>query len=235
MTIQGQLLDMLETVAAALGDDLCNQMVFVGGCSTAVLVTDEITLEEVRATDDVDLIVDLSGVGQWMHLQQRLHEKGFTVSSEDEVICRMRLGSLKVDFMPDDPEILGFTNRWYEKGIQTSVKYALPSGRQIKHLTAPLFLATKFEAYGGRGKDDPLGSHDLEDIIILVDGRKELLEEIETTDEDVRQYIAEQFCALQAHRDFEYFLDGNINEGAGRVDIVRARIEAISNFSQREG
>lgn len=234
MTIQAQLLEMLETVAGALGDDLCNQMVFVGGCSTAILVTDEITLQEVRATDDVDLIVDLSGVGQWMHLQERLHKKGFTVSSEDEVICRMRLGNLKVDFMPDDPKILGFTNRWYEKGIQTSIRYVLPSGLQIKHLTSPLFLATKFEAYNGRGKDDPLGSHDLEDIFIIVDGRKELIDEIANTDEDVRQYIAGQFCALQAHRDFEYFLDGNINGGRGRVDIVRRRIEAITHFSQPE-
>ncbi len=234
MTIQGELLAMLETVAAALGDDLCNQMVFVGGCSTAVLVTDEITLQEVRATDDVDLIVRLSGVGQWMHLEERLREKGFTVSSEDKVMCRMRLGDLKVDFMPDDPNILGFTNRWYEKGIQTSIKYELPSGRQIKHLTAPLFLATKFEAYNGRGNADPLGSHDLEDIIILVDGRKELLEEIANTDEDVRQYISEQFGALQTHRDFEHFLDGNITE-AGRSDIVRRRIEDITDFYQREG
>lgn len=233
MTIQGELLAMLETVAAALGDDLCNQMVFVGGCSTAVLVTDEITLQEVRATDDVDLIVRLSGVGQWMHLEQRLREKGFTVSSEDKVMCRMRLGELKVDFMPDDPNILGFTNRWYEKGIQTSIKYELPSGRQIKHLTSPLFVATKFEAYNGRGNADPLGSHDMEDIIILVDGRKELLDEIASTDEDVRQYIAEQFWALQSHRDFEHFLDGNINEG-GRAEIVRRRIKDITDFYQRE-
>jgi hypothetical protein len=231
MTIQGQLLEMLETVAAAVGDDLCNQMVFVGGCSTAILVTDEITLQEVRATDDVDLIVDLSGIDQWMHLQERLLEKGFTVSSEDGIICRMRLGNLKVDFMPDDPKILGFTNRWYKKGIQTSIKCQLPSGRRIKHLTSPLFLATKFEAYDGRGKDDPLGSHDLEDIIIVVDGRKELLDEIEKTDEEVRQYIAGQFCALQTHQDFEHFLEGNINEGAGRADIVRSRIDAIKCLS----
>lgn len=235
MTIQGQLLDMLETVAAALGDDLCNQMVFVGGCSTAVLVTDDITLQEVRATEDVDLIVDLSGVGQWMHLQEKLHKKGFTISSEDEVICRMRLGSLKVDFMPDDPKILGFSNRWYAKGIQTSIRYALPSGRQIKHLTAPLFLATKFEAYNGRGHDDPLGSHDLEDIIILVDGRQELFDEIAQTDEDVRQYIARQLLALQLHRDFEHFLNGNIKESEGRVEIVRRRIEAIAGLHQDIG
>ena len=113
MSIQGELLAMLEAVAEALGDDLCQKMVFVGGCSTAVLITDEITLQEVRATDDVDLIVGLSGRVQWMQLQETLSTKGFTVSGEDEVICRMRLGNLKVDFMPDDPDILGFSNRWY--------------------------------------------------------------------------------------------------------------------------
>ncbi|WP_108811904.1 hypothetical protein [Sphingorhabdus sp. Alg231-15] len=227
MTIQGQLLEMLETVSEALGDEMLSQMVFVGGCSTAVLITDEITLQEVRATDDVDLIVTLEGMTEWYQLEQKLREQGFTISSQDEVLCRMRLGNLKVDFMPDDPEILGFTNRWYERGIQTSVKYALPSGRTIKHLTSPLFLATKFEAYNGRGNDDPLGSHDLEDVVILVDGRPALGEEVATADEDVRQYIAEQFFALKNHRDFDHFLYGNINEEDGRVDIVRDRIEAI--------
>lgn len=109
MSIQDELLDMLETVAEALGDDLCRQMVFVGGCSTAVLITDEITLQEVRATDDVDLIVGLTGMAQWMQPQKTLNKKGFTVSGKDDVICRMRLGNLKVDFMPDDPDILGFS------------------------------------------------------------------------------------------------------------------------------
>ena len=146
MSLQGELLAMLETVAEALGDDLCQQVVFVGGCSTAVLITDEITLQEVRATDDVDLIVGLTGMAQWMQLQKTLGKKGFTVSGEDKVICRMRLGNLKVDFMPDDPDILGFSNRWYKEGISTAIKYVLPSGRVIKHLTPPLFLATKLEA-----------------------------------------------------------------------------------------
>lgn len=53
MSLQGELLAMLETVAQALGDDLCQRMVFVGGCSTAVLITDEITLQEVRATAEL--------------------------------------------------------------------------------------------------------------------------------------------------------------------------------------
>jgi predicted nucleotidyltransferase len=228
MSVQGELLEMLETVADALGDDLRQQMVFVGGCSTAVLITDEITLQEVRATDDVDLIVGLTGMMQWMQLQQILNSKGFTVSGEDGLICRMRLGRLKVDFMPDDPSILGFSNRWYKEGIQTATKYVLPSGRMIKHLTAPLFLATKLEAYAGRGQNDPLGSHDLEDIINVVDGRPELVEEVRAASGEVRTYVAEQFQALLRHADFEYFLHGNIRGPEGRVATVRQRVTELS-------
>ncbi len=64
-TVTGQLLLMLETVANALGDDLRKRLVFVGGCTTALFITDEVVLESVRATDDVDLIVDLVGRAQW--------------------------------------------------------------------------------------------------------------------------------------------------------------------------
>jgi predicted nucleotidyltransferase len=230
MSLQGELLAMLETVAEALGDDLRQQMVFVGGCSTAVLITDEITLQEVRATDDVDLIVGLAGMAQWMQLQEVLREKGFTVSGEDTVICRMRLGNLKVDFMPDDPDILGFSNRWYKEGIYTAVRYMLPSGRVIRHLTPPLFLATKLDAYAGRGQNDPLGSHDLEDIINVVDGRPGLLDEVQAAEGAVRSYLSEQFQALLQHPDFENFLHGNIRGPGGRVEIVRARVMAIAGL-----
>ncbi|TGT39399.1 hypothetical protein EN810_35520, partial [Mesorhizobium sp. M8A.F.Ca.ET.167.01.1.1] len=100
-TVRGQLLLMLQTVAEALGDELRDRLVFVGGCTTALFITDEVTLEDVRATDDVDLIVDLAGYGEWAHLQEDLRERGFTESQGDTVICRMRLGELKVDFMQD--------------------------------------------------------------------------------------------------------------------------------------
>lgn len=180
MTVQGQLLYMLETVAEAIGDDLRDRLVFVGGCTTALFITDPITLEDVRLTNDVDLIVDLAGYGEWIELEEQLFGKGFTISPQDKVICRMRLGELIVDFMPDDERILGFSNRWYAQGIETAVSHPLTGELEIKHLTAPLFIATKLEAYRGRGGDDPLGSHDLEDVVIVVDGREELLAEVQT-------------------------------------------------------
>jgi predicted nucleotidyltransferase len=185
-------------------------------------------LESVRSTDDVDLIVDLVGHAQWVQLQDQLRQKGFAESPEDEVSCRMRLGDLKVDFMPDDETILGFSNRWYAKGIETAITCSLNETLNIRRLTPELFVATKLEAYRGRGNNDLLGSRDMEDILLVVDGREELVAEIQNADDDVRRYIAEQFKALLSHADFDHFLEGNIKGPEGRVDIMRERFVAIS-------
>ncbi len=231
MTVRGELRQMLVTVAEALGSDLRARLVFVGGCTTALFITDEITLEDVRATDDVDLIVDLAGYPEWAQLQEQLREKGFKESQEDTVICRMRLGDLKVDFMPDDADILGFSNRWYATGIEKAVACPLTDELSIRCLTPELFVATKLEAYLGRGQGDLFTSRDLEDILLIVDGRPEIVVEIHNAEGDVRQFIARQFTALLHDRDFDHFLEGNIRGPAGRANIVRERIIAISEGS----
>ena len=41
--IRAQLLEMLKVVASALGEDLRSRLVFVGGCTTALFITDPIT------------------------------------------------------------------------------------------------------------------------------------------------------------------------------------------------
>lgn len=64
--VLGQLRDMLKQVAQAIGPDLRERCVFVGGCTTALFITDPVTLEDVRATDDVDLAINLSGYGEWV-------------------------------------------------------------------------------------------------------------------------------------------------------------------------
>jgi len=74
----------------------------------------------------------------------------------------MRLGELKVDFMPDDADSLGLSNRWYAKGIATAVTCPLADALDILRLTRELFTATKLEAYLGRGQRDLFASRDLE-------------------------------------------------------------------------
>lgn len=146
-TTYNQLHKMIETVASALGDDLLKKVAFVGGCTTGLLMTDEFSKEGVRYTDDVDLIINLVGYSSWVTLQNELGKKGFVVSMEDNVNCRMRLGELKVDFMPDDENILDYSNRWYAKALETARDYQLTDKLSIRLLTAPFFVATKLEAY----------------------------------------------------------------------------------------
>ncbi|WP_346283232.1 hypothetical protein [Bradyrhizobium sp. BRP22] len=176
----------------------------------------------------MDLIVDLVGYSDWAELQVQLREKGFAESQDDTVICRMRLGDLKVDFMPDDADILGFSNRWYAKGIATAVTCPLTDTLDIRCLTPELFIATKLEAYLGRGQGDLFTSRDLEDILLIIDGRPEIVAEVLEADEDIRQFIAEQFAALLGNPEFDYFLEGNIRGPEGRVDIVKKRFIALS-------
>ena len=140
----------------------------------------------------------------------------------------MRLGELKVDFMPDDAGILGFSNQWYAQGIETAVTHPLTPQLNIKRLTPELFLATKLEAYLGRGNSDLITSRDIEDILLVVDGREELAAEVQKADSTIRSFIVQQFLELQEHEDFENFLTGNITGPVGRVDIVRDRFSAIA-------
>jgi hypothetical protein len=55
-------LQMLRVAVKNLGE-LADEMVFVGGCTTGVRITDE-GAAEVRATDDVDSIVEVTSQAQ---------------------------------------------------------------------------------------------------------------------------------------------------------------------------
>ena len=142
----------------------------------------------------------------------------------------MRLGGLKVDLMPDDENILGFSNRWYRQAIEHAVPYPLNDSTTINLLAPAYFIATKLEAYLGRGSNDPLSSHDLEDIINLIDGREELAREILGAAGDVRQYIADQFQALQQHPNFDYAIQGNL-QNINRAELFYQRWEQIAAFN----
>jgi hypothetical protein len=120
-------LSMMKKVAVALGPDFCRDVVFVGGCTTGLFVTDDFTLEQVRHTDDVDLIVNVFGRMGYYPLQEQLRQKGFKddVDQNSSPICAMKLGALRVDFMPTDKKILGFGNLWYPKSFETATDYKL--------------------------------------------------------------------------------------------------------------
>ncbi|WP_444937671.1 hypothetical protein [Microbulbifer sp. JMSA002] len=228
-------IDMLKLVARALGPELRRQMTFVGGCTTGLLLTDAYTQEQVRHTDDVDLIVHVMGYVGFHHLQEQLRGQGFkqysAASDEDFPVCAMRLGDLRVDFMPDDETILGFGNRWYRDAVETATTYALSDELDINLINPVYFIATKLEAYKGRGNSDPMSSRDIEDILNLIDGREELQAEVEAAEKGVRHYIVTEVAKLLEHSDLPYAIQSQAEGSTEREELLFQRLEQLAVLS----
>lgn len=221
--------ELISFVADGLGDDFLAECAFVGGCTTAMLVTDSAVLDDIRFTDDVDLVIELAGISAWEKLTQRLAAKGFKITGEDDVNCRFRFNDVIVDVMPSDPMILGYANSWYVKGLAQAVPFELPSGRAIRIFKPAFFLATKLEAFSGRGDGDPYHK-DVEDIIILIDGRPELLVEVSEADEELKQFIATGVSALTQLSGIDYAVEssGSVRANPGRGRLVHQRMKDLS-------
>jgi predicted nucleotidyltransferase len=69
--------------------------------------------------------------------------------------------------------LLGFGSVWYREAFETATLQTLPSGKRIHMITGPYFLACKLAAFRSRGEGDYLMSHDMEDIVAVLDGRPE--------------------------------------------------------------
>ncbi|CAM3812771.1 hypothetical protein CCOS865_05429 [Pseudomonas reidholzensis] len=222
--------ELIEVVAKGLGQDLLKEVAFVGGCTTALLVTDAAVLDDIRFTDDVDLVIELAGIGAWQRLTERLAAQGFKITGEDEVNCRFRFKGVKVDFMPSDPDILGYANRWYVEGLAQADWFVLPSGISIQVFKPTYFLATKLEAFRGRGQGDPYHK-DVEDIIILIDGRAQLLEEMRQAEPEIKAYIIAQVRALSALSGIDYVIEssGSVVANPGRGRIIQKRMRDLAS------
>lgn len=221
--------ELLVRMAEALGD-LRERMAFVGGCATALLVTDP-AAAPVRPTQDVDAIVAVTSQQEYRRLAKALQERGFSQSVEEgEPPYRWSFAGMKLDVMPTGESVLGFSNRWYETALRTAVEVKLPGGPAIRLVTPACFLATKLEAFEDRGRGDYLESHDLEDVLSVVDGRPEIAGEVAQADPDVSGYIRAVFVRLLADDGFLNALPSLVMDPgspATRVPRVLERIRSI--------
>lgn len=128
--------------------------------------------------------------------------------------------------MPVDPRILGFTNRWYPYAVRTAKATDLGGGVSIRVVTAVAFVATKLEAFVGRGGGDFVTSHDLEDVLNIVDGRPGLAEEMASAPDELRRAVTQTIAALVGHPDFANVLPGLIAEPE-RAGLVLHRLQTL--------
>ena len=122
--------ELLELAVSSLGD-LLEEVVFVGGATIALWITDP-AAPPPRVTKDVDVIVEVATRTRYYAFEQKLRDAGF--DGDAEFICRWhhRDSGLILDAMPTDGDLLGFENRWQNDGFPNAVDVALSSGVKIE-------------------------------------------------------------------------------------------------------
>ena len=174
-------LPMLKDAVRKLAPFL-KEIVFVGGVTLGLLITDE-AASPIRGTTDVDVIAEIVTYADYIAFSERLRQAHFT--EDTGLTCRWHNGSLTLDVLALNKEVLGFTNIWYEPALRHASSVSLWGGQAIRVITAPFFLATKMEAFRGRGRMDFQASHDLEDFVAVIEGRDTLLQEIAASPEEL--------------------------------------------------
>lgn len=215
-------------MARAMGP-LCEQVVFVGGCATGLLV-DDASLMDVRPTEDVDAIVEVASLAAYHRLAAQLMLRGFKQTMADNTPpFRWFWNRMQLDLVPLDEKVLGFANPWYRVGYEGALTVELAEGFPLRHLSAPHFLATKFEAFKDRGQNDVYLSHDLEDIMTVMEGRIAVVQEVATAQESVRKHVGHSVAALLDMPTFHNALPGLLSDSR-REQTVKARLMQISQW-----
>ena len=168
-------LERLKIIAQGLGD-LNSLVAFVGG-SVAELYADNPAATDIRMTVDVDCVIELATYRNLYELEETIRKRGFANDTTPGApICRWIYKGETVDIMPDDKNILGFTNEWYKPAFAHRIKVTLPDSTPIFIFPVLYYIATKIEAIKGRGGNDLRLSHDFEDLIYVLNNCEKIIE-----------------------------------------------------------
>ena len=167
----------LRAVASKLDSTGLNYA-FTGG-SIVNLLIDNPEFSPTRPTDDVDVIVELIRTERYSTIEATLRQHGFEHDmSERAPICRWRLGELIVDIMPTQGEQIGLNTTWFAEVLAQSIRTEY-AHTPLRIVSAVGFLVTKDLTFTERGEGDFYASHDLEDLLTVIDGRAAIVEEID--------------------------------------------------------
>lgn len=128
---------------------LQQEVVFVGGATVSLYAN--AVAAETRPTDDIDVVIELASYSGYAAIEDRLRIAGFVNDIESGIVCRYQVQGITVDIMPTEPEVIGFSNKWYPEGFRNAVTVPLDD-IAVKIFSLPYFIASKLEAFKSRVK-----------------------------------------------------------------------------------
>lgn len=202
---------------------------FIGGSVLSLLVNDP-TVDAIRVTKDLDVIVGVKTRSDFHKEERELERRGFAHDTrEDAPICRWRIDDIVVDILPVREEVLGWKSKWFEAALRSAQPLQI-DGRPVKVITAPFFVALKLEAFEDRGRGDFIASTDFEDVICLFNGRRTVVDEI-LADATVGRDIAEKFSKYLSNRDMEDAVSGFVQTEINPDESFEAIMSAFRRLA----
>lgn len=220
-------LAVVAQVAEAL-HDIIDEVVFVGGAVVS-LYTDDPAADEIRPTADIDLTINAIGMVEWSKTQEQLAELGFHPDPFGHSICSYKYKDIPVDFMSAEDGPMGPANKWYSIGFN-NIQNVEVEGQNIQIFSAPCYLATKLEAFNDRGNDWRT-SHDIEDVVYVLDNRTNVVEEILNADETIKAFLVEMLVKIKEAGMMKEVLLSHIHPLMidERMPLVQEKIDEIIN------
>jgi hypothetical protein len=207
-------------------EELSSEVVFVGGATVSFYA--DRPAGEPRPTEDVDILVELLHYKDYAQIEERLRKKGFMNDMESNVICRYKVRGIIVDVMSTRENPLGFTNRWYEKGYRTAMKYSVDKNYTLSIFQPVYFLASKFEAFNNRGQGDGRWSSDFEDIVFVLNNRAAIWSELRKAEGEVADFLKEQFSRLLQNNYADEWISSHLDfTEQRRVRLILGEMEAF--------
>ncbi len=218
-------IDAVAEVAKAL-KEIKIKVAFIGGAIVG-LYADDMGADEIRETKDVDIALGLVTYSGWSAIQEKLFTLGFHPDPFGPSICRFKYKDIPVDIMSSADNPLGPSNRWYSIGFESLQEFDV-EGVIINIFSAPIFLATKFDAFNDRGGDYRT-SKDFEDIIYVIDNRQTIVQEVEQATRKVKEYLVNEIEKILRNPMHEEFISSHISPLTyhDRYPIVIERLKRI--------
>jgi predicted nucleotidyltransferase len=202
-------------------------VVFVGG-ATVSLYSDINLRDEVRPTDDVDVVVEIAAYKNFAAIESKLRELGFENDTESKIICRYKYRGIIIDIMPADEKVLGFSNKWYAPGFKQAIDFVIDKQHRVKIFPVAYFIAGKLEAFKSRGNNDGRSSTDFEDIMFVLNARSAIWENLRDAPKEVNEYLKKEFSQLLAHPYIDEWISVHLNYNEqNRVNFI---ISSLTEF-----
>jgi hypothetical protein len=205
---------------------------FVGG-SIVNLLLDHPGLSPARPTEDVDVIVETVTSRRYSDVEELLRRLGFDHDMREHAPrCRWVLAGLTVDIMPTDGAFLGLNTAWFKEALETATESDF-SGTRLRLISPVAFIATKYVAFSDRGAGDYYASHDLEDLITVIDGREQIVSEIDRAPAGLRTYVRDAVRSLLETPAFDEALPGHLpadRASQQRLPALRRKLQSIASL-----